>query len=60
VPIFDPNTRLRKKKIVCVKEANLGKVAKSYIAQFKGSIFKKLNQNYFAHICPEYGFRVKT
>jgi len=40
---------------VCVQEANLGKVAK-----IKGSIFKKINQNHFAHICPEYGFRVKS
>jgi len=37
---------------MCVQEANLGKVAKS-------CIFKKKNKNYFAHICPEYGFRVK-
>jgi len=27
------------KKIVCVQEANLGKVAKSCTTQFKGSIF---------------------
>jgi len=72
VPIFDPNTRLRsffhplnivelsqKKKKMCVQEANLGKVAKSCTAQIKGSIFKKINQNYFAHICPECIFRVK-
>jgi len=52
VPIFDPNTRLRsfsfhplnivelsQKKIVCVQEANLGKVANSCTAQIKGSIF---------------------
>jgi len=43
---------------VCVQEANLGKVAKSCTAQIKESIFLKINQNYFAHICPEYGFRV--
>jgi len=41
---------------VCVQEANL---AKSCTAQIKGSIFLKINQNYFAQICPEYGFRVK-
>jgi len=51
---------LSKKKCVCVQEANLGKVAKSCTAQIKGSIFLKINQNYFAHICPEYGFRVKS
>jgi len=45
---------------MCVQEANLGKVAKSCTAQIKGSIFKKINQNYFAHICPEYGFRVNN
>jgi len=52
VLIFDPNTRLRsfffhplnivelsQKKIVCVQEANLGKVAKSCTVQIKGSIF---------------------
>jgi len=44
---------------VCVQEANLEKVAKSCTAQIKGSIFKKINQNYFAHICPDYSFRVK-
>jgi len=44
---------------VCVHEAHLGKVAKSCTAQIKGSIFLKINQNYFAHICPEYGLRVK-
>jgi len=41
---------------VCVQEANLGKVAKSCTSQIKRSIFFL---NYFAHICPEYGFRVK-
>jgi len=46
------------KKIVCVQEANLGKVAKFCTAQIKGSIFFKINQNYLAHIFPEYGFRV--
>jgi len=25
----------------------------------QGKYFLKINQNYFAHICPEYGFRVK-
>jgi len=44
---------------VCVQEANLGKVAKSCTTQIKGSIFLKNKSNYFAHICPEYGFRVK-
>jgi len=24
-----------------------------------GKYFLKINQNYFAHICPEYSFRVK-
>jgi len=43
---------------MCVQEANLEKVAKSCTAQIKGSIFLKINQNYFPHICPEYGFRV--
>jgi len=53
VPIFDPNTRLRgfflptehcrieSKNNLCVQEANLGKVAKSFTAQIKGSIFLK-------------------
>jgi len=36
----------------------LGKVAKSCTAQIKHFFFL-INQNYFAHICPEYGFRVK-
>jgi len=45
---------------VYVQEANLGKVAKSCTAQIKGSIFLKINQNYFAHICPEYGLRVNS
>jgi len=45
---------------MCVQEANLEKVAKSYTAQIKGSIFLKINHNYFAHICPEYGFRDKA
>jgi len=44
---------------LCVQGANLGKVAKSCTAQIKGSFFLKINQNYFAHICPEYDFRVK-
>jgi len=44
---------------MCVQEANLGKVAKSCTPQIKGSVFLKINQNYFAHICPEYSFRVK-
>jgi len=26
----------------------------------QGKCFLKINQNYFAHICPEYGFRVNT
>jgi len=72
VPIFDQNTRLRSlffspaqhcriesKQNVCVQEANLGKVAKSCYRSDQGKYFKKINQNYFAHICPEYGFRVK-
>jgi len=46
--------------MLCVQEANLGKVAKSCTAHVKGSIFLKINQNYFSHICPEYGFRVKS
>jgi len=48
---------LSPKKIVCVQGANLGKVAKYCTAQIKGSIFLKINRNYFAHIYPEYGFR---
>jgi len=50
---------MERKKKLCVQEANLGKVAKSCTAQIKRSIFLKINQNYFANICPEYGFRVK-
>jgi len=38
---------LSQKKFVCVQEANFGKVAKSCTAQIRGSIFLKINQNYF-------------
>jgi len=44
---------------VCVQEANLGKVAESFDRSDQGKYFFKINQNYFAHICPEYCFRVK-
>jgi len=44
---------------VCVQEANLGKVAESFDCSDQGKYFFKINQNYFAHICPEYCFRVK-
>jgi len=33
-----------------------GKLSKR--SQVLYRIFLKINQNYFAHICPEYGFRV--
>jgi len=48
-------------KKLCVQKANLGKAAKSYRSD-QGKYFLKINQNYFAHICPdsEYVFRVNV
>jgi len=48
---------LSQKKSACSGGNN---VAKSCTAQIKGSIFLKINQNYFAHIRSDYGFRVKA
>jgi len=45
------------KKIVC----SGGKLWKSSQVLYRSDqrkYFLKINQNYFAHICPEYGFRV--
>jgi len=62
VPIFDPNTRLRiffphPLNIVCVQEANLGKVAKSCTAQIKGSIFFLNKSKLF---CPHQDYTSRT
>jgi len=68
VPIFDPNTRLRRgffsPTYHCIKMCvcSGGKLRKSSQVLYRsdqGKYFLKINQNYFAHICPEYGFRVK-
>jgi len=48
----------QKKNCVC----SGGKLRKSSQVLYRldqGKYFLKINQNYFAHICPEYGFGVK-
>jgi len=42
---------------VCVQEANLKSSQVLYHSD-QGKYFLKINQNYFAHICPEYSLRV--
>jgi len=42
---------------VC-SEGKLRKSSQVLYRSDQGKYFLKINQNYFAHICPEYGFRV--
>jgi len=48
----------QKKKMCVCSGGKLTKRSQVLYRSDQGKYFLKINQNYFAHICPEYSFRV--